>query len=205
MSDDTKAPKKDDGKPPLNLLAPQFLVAVAEVLAFGAKKYASWSWTKGKEWGRDYAAAQRHLNAWWDGQDLDPETGLSHLAHAACDIMFLLVSQARGLGTDDRPWTVKVTQEIRADDADRVVNKTRETIEKAIKVQLPPPPPASDAGVDVSDFKYEAWLAGGCLVCGARERGGMRYFHGDCATPVNVVALYQAMLKADELLALGDE
>lgn len=96
------APKFDDGKAPLHLLAPDFLVAVAEVLAFGARKYVAWSWTRGKPWSKDYGAALRHLVAWWGGEDRDPESNLSHLAHAATDLMFLLVSQARGLGEDDR-------------------------------------------------------------------------------------------------------
>lgn len=100
MSD--AAPKADDGKTRLDLLHPAFLRAVADVLAFGARKYEAWSWLRGKAWSRDYAATLRHLTAWWEGQDLDPETGLSHLAHAVCDVMFLFVSQHLGRGTDDR-------------------------------------------------------------------------------------------------------
>jgi hypothetical protein len=99
----SEAPKLDTGKLPMHLIPPAFLRAIAAVLAFGAKKYAAWSWTKGKEWSRDYAAIQRHLNDWYDGVDNDPETGLSHLAHAACDLMFLFISQLCALGTDDRP------------------------------------------------------------------------------------------------------
>lgn len=101
MSDE-RAPKLDAGKPRLDLIAPDMLRAVGRVMAFGAKKYAAWSWTKGKEWSKDYAAAMRHITSWAGGEDLDPESGEPHLAHAICDITFLLVSQLRGLGTDDR-------------------------------------------------------------------------------------------------------
>ncbi len=75
---------------------------MGRVMAFGAKKYAAWSWSDGKAWSKDYAAVMRHLTYWANGEDVDPESGESHLAHAACDTMFLLVSQLRGLGTDDR-------------------------------------------------------------------------------------------------------
>jgi hypothetical protein len=97
------APKFDAGKLPLSLVPTDMLRAVARVLAFGAKKYKAWSWTAGKDWSRDYDAAMRHMVDWHDGIDLDPESGEPHLAHALCDLSFLLVSTLRGLGKDDRP------------------------------------------------------------------------------------------------------
>lgn len=56
-------------------------------------------------WSRLYAALLRHLWAWWRGQDRDPETGLSHLAHVCCCALFLLSYHLRKAGTDDRPET----------------------------------------------------------------------------------------------------
>jgi len=55
------------------------------------------------KWGRPYAALRRHMAAWWSGEDNDPETGLSHLSHAACCLAFLVAYEARGVGNDDRP------------------------------------------------------------------------------------------------------
>lgn len=95
--------KDDGGKTPYDLLAPEMLEDVAKVLAFGAGKYAPRNWEKGMRWGRVFGAAMRHLWAWWRGEKADPETGLSHLAHAACCVMFLLAYEARGVGEDDRP------------------------------------------------------------------------------------------------------
>lgn len=97
-----EAPKLDGGKPPVHLVVPEFILAIARVLAFGAKKYAAWSWLAGKPWSKDYSALQRHLMAWWGGEDLDPESGEPHLAHAACDLMFLFASRLGNIGTDDR-------------------------------------------------------------------------------------------------------
>jgi hypothetical protein len=95
--------KDDHAKPRMDLIAPEAMVALARVLTFGAEKYAPRNWEKGMDWGRVYAAAQRHMWAWLAGEDNDPETGLSHMAHAMCCLMFLIAYQARGTGRDDRP------------------------------------------------------------------------------------------------------
>lgn len=99
--------KDNRGKTPLNLLPSQPLIAIAEVLAFGARKYKPHNYRLGLSWSETYASAQRHLLAWNDGQDIDPETGLSHLAHAGCQIIFLLEYLATGAGTDDRWPTLR--------------------------------------------------------------------------------------------------
>ena len=44
----------------------------------------------------------RHLNAWRDGEDLDPESGLSHIAHIATSCNILLDAAACGTLQDDR-------------------------------------------------------------------------------------------------------
>jgi len=89
-------------KPRLDLLPPPAIEAIAEVLTFGASKYGANNWCRGARWGRYYAALLRHIFAWYRGQDLDPETGLSHLAHAACCLVFLMEYQRNGWGADDR-------------------------------------------------------------------------------------------------------
>lgn len=77
-------------------------MAEARVLAFGANKYAAHNWRKGMLWTRLGDAALRHLTAWMDGEDTDPETGESHLAHLRATAGFLLEYQEFGLGEDDR-------------------------------------------------------------------------------------------------------
>jgi hypothetical protein len=94
--------KFDQGKPRMELLPPELMVEVAKVLTFGAEKYEARNWEKGMDWGRIYGSLQRHLNAWASGEDTDPETGLSHLAHAGCNIAFLLAYTQRGVGDDSR-------------------------------------------------------------------------------------------------------
>jgi hypothetical protein len=72
------------------------------VLAFGAQKYAEHNWRNGFAWSRPLSAAMRHITAFNAGEDTDPESGLSHLAHAACCIMFLLEFEKTHPHLDDR-------------------------------------------------------------------------------------------------------
>ena len=95
--------KADDGKLPYDLVPPDALEEIIKVLAFGAKKYAPRNWEKGMKWSRPYSALMRHMWAWWRGEHKDPETGISHLAHAGCCVLFLLAYEKRVLGEDDRP------------------------------------------------------------------------------------------------------
>lgn len=64
---------------------------VVGVLTFGANKYSAWSWPSTPDARRRYfASAIRHAVAWVKGERLDPESGLPHLAHLACNALFLL-------------------------------------------------------------------------------------------------------------------
>lgn len=82
--------KLDSEKLPYHLLPGEALEEVVKVLDFGAKKYSERNWEKGMNFSRLFGAAMRHLWAWWKGEDRDPETGLSHLAHLTCCALFLL-------------------------------------------------------------------------------------------------------------------
>jgi len=94
--------KHDSGKAPMNLLSREALEQTAMVMEFGKDKYAAHNWRKGFAWSRPLSAAMRHLMAFNDGEDKDPESGLSHLAHAACCIMFLLEFEKTHKHLDDR-------------------------------------------------------------------------------------------------------
>ena len=78
-----------------DLLPVSFLTQLAGVLGFGAKKYGDHNWKAGINYNRLYGATLRHLIAFWGGEDIDPESGLSHLAHAGCNIAFLTEFQAK--------------------------------------------------------------------------------------------------------------
>lgn len=84
--------KEKTGKLEYRLIPPESLKAVAEVLAFGNTKYAPFSWALVPS--EDYVdAIYRHLAAARLGEVNDKESGLSHLAHAITNLMFLLDRQ----------------------------------------------------------------------------------------------------------------
>jgi len=94
--------KHDQEKVNMALLSPIALEKIAQVMTFGAKKYSANNWRGGFAWTRPAAAALRHIYAWLGGEDKDPETGISHLAHASCCLMFLLEFETTRPDLDDR-------------------------------------------------------------------------------------------------------
>lgn len=82
--------KFDGGKPQYGLLPPLALRATVDVLTFGAEKYEPDNWKYVPDSPRRYFdAMQRHLWAYKEGEKIDPESGMHHLAHAMCCLMFL--------------------------------------------------------------------------------------------------------------------
>lgn len=94
--------KYDNEKPDLALLSPIAIEKIAEVLTFGKKKYAAHNWRKGISYSRLVGALLRHTFSYLKGEDLDPESGLSHMAHAGCCVMFLLELSHTRKDLDDR-------------------------------------------------------------------------------------------------------
>lgn len=106
MAELKEGTKYDGEKPRMDLLDSEFLEHVAQVLTFGAKKYDAHNWRLGIAVSRLIGAAYRHLGAINRGEDLDPESGLSHAAHLGCCIMFLDWHLNHRKDLDDRYKTV---------------------------------------------------------------------------------------------------
>lgn len=103
MSEQSKALTYDDGKAPLACVPWKGLREVAQVQAYGKKKYGDfYNYKKGMEASRNASCAIRHIAAWMDGENLDPESQRSHLAHAAVRLLFMLENMAEGTLIDDR-------------------------------------------------------------------------------------------------------
>lgn len=89
MTDAPPGRKDDSDKPDFSLLDPGALFLVVKVLTFGAKKYGAYNWQGVPDMERRYfAAANRHLWAWYGGEETD-ESGLPHLAHAIASLLLL--------------------------------------------------------------------------------------------------------------------
>lgn len=104
----TEGTKYDSGKPEFSLLPPYALEEVAKVLTYGANsKYGRDNWKNVPDGEYRYLnAAYRHLNAYIKGEKADPETGLNHLAHLTCCVLFMLDADVSGV-----PLTPKSTKE----------------------------------------------------------------------------------------------
>ena len=81
--------KSDSNKLRTDLVPAETIEALAKVLGFGAVKYGDDNWKNGIEYYRIYGAILRHLLAWRKGELFDDESGLPHLYHALCELMFL--------------------------------------------------------------------------------------------------------------------
>ena len=99
----TEGRKDDQDKRRWDLVPVEAMEQVVDVLTYGAKKYEDRNWEKGITWGRVFAATMRHLWSYWRGEQNDPESELSHLAHAGCNVLFLLHYKKYRTEFDDRP------------------------------------------------------------------------------------------------------
>ncbi len=94
----TEGRKYDTGKPDYTLLPWDAVEQIVKVLDFGARKYARDNWKHVADGETRYlAAAFRHMAAHNRGEKNDPETGISHLAHAGCCVLFLLALEKRNV------------------------------------------------------------------------------------------------------------
>ncbi len=91
------------GKPDYSLIPLCTLEDEAKVWAYGKQKYAAWNWAKGMPWSVPLACLLRHMAAWQRGEELDPESGLPHLAHAMCNLRMLTLYSKTYTEGDDRP------------------------------------------------------------------------------------------------------
>lgn len=72
----------------------RLLKPACDVLEYGVRKYAAWNWARGSEWSVPFACAIRHLvQVISNAEELDKESGCSHMAHVTCNIIFLMQYQ----------------------------------------------------------------------------------------------------------------
>ena len=87
-----------------DLIPPDALWALAEHFGKGAEKYQEdRNWERGTAWSLNFAAAQRHMWQWWDGEDFDEEIGSSHLIAAMWHMAVLFHFTTTHPELDNRP------------------------------------------------------------------------------------------------------
>lgn len=102
MKEALSGTKHDQDKSRVDLIDPEFLEGLGNVLRFGANKYSPHNWRGGIKYSRLIGAAFRHLMALSKGEDMDAESGLGHVFHLACCVMFLSWHLSHKPELDDR-------------------------------------------------------------------------------------------------------
>jgi hypothetical protein len=90
------------GKLKWSLVSWKALAPMVRVLMFGAEKYDDHNWKKGLKYTEVTESLQRHLNAFIEGEENDPESKLSHVGHILCNAMFLSYMSVYKKDMDDR-------------------------------------------------------------------------------------------------------
>lgn len=91
-------------KVPFDTVPPAAIAYMSLAMGLGARKYGSFNWReKNVKATIYYAAMMRHMHAWFDGQELDPESGYPHIAHALACAAILADATEGGNLVDDRP------------------------------------------------------------------------------------------------------
>ena len=94
-----------NGKIPLHLWPSTATAMGAIGLLEGRFKYGNANWREAGVRASVYVSAcQRHLAAWFEGEDTDPDSHLPHLSHALACLAILVDAQAAGKLTDDRQY-----------------------------------------------------------------------------------------------------
>lgn len=103
--DDDANPKDKIGckKPPLDLIPASADLMESQVLSLGASKYGRFNWRGTPVRASVYVAAmRRHLAQWLDGENVDSESEINHLAHCRANISILIDALTNGTLIDDR-------------------------------------------------------------------------------------------------------
>jgi hypothetical protein len=105
---DLTSKRYNQGKIQTREIDPAFILGIGEVLTKSREKYAEGNWMKDTKYSVPYESLQRHLAAFWSGDEIDKESGCHHLLHCATNIMFLYYHvQQNKPESDDRLFKKK--------------------------------------------------------------------------------------------------
>lgn len=107
--------KHDNGKVRMSLIPTDALIGAANGLTYGERKYGTHNFRNGIEYSRLADATLRHLSAWLEGENLDLESGNSHLDHALATLCMLKFMEVNKPNMDDRWMNPKFKQEDKSD------------------------------------------------------------------------------------------
>jgi len=113
-------------KVPFTLIPENVLGEVSLAFLEGARKYGASNWRIAGVRASVYVdALRRHLGAWWNGEDIDKDSGLSHIVKAIACLIIIRDSMLQKNIVDDRP-----PKTVDIDWVQRLNKKAEEIIEK---------------------------------------------------------------------------
>jgi hypothetical protein len=155
----------------LDLIPVRLIAEVGKVLTYGAAKYEDRNWEKGNDWDKYYAAALRHLYAWWSREECDSESKLSHLAHAITDLAFLLEYEVTMRSCDNRPKGAPWEPYLEIDCAEKLpptpayvspywsgMERLRQNVVSMMNVSTPMCEPPSDSIDRPMNYPSNSWF-----------------------------------------------
>lgn len=99
-------PKQSEGnkKVGMHVIPPSVLMQVALALTEGELRYSGYNWRETPvKASTYYDSTWRHFADWWEGQDIDAPSGLSHVIKAIAGLIVLADAMQQGQFIDDRP------------------------------------------------------------------------------------------------------
>lgn len=164
-------------KVPLHLVPPCATHHTAMAFADGAKKYGPYNWREKRVSASVYlSAAKRHLDAWWDGEDLSQDAKVHHLGHVMACCAIILDGMSIGMLNDDRPpkgAASKLQEEYAKKDVNDRQISTNPVPTSDCEVSLLPmegrPEEARDLGRDSRTLRAEFGKPGSLFVWDGRE------------------------------------
>jgi hypothetical protein len=155
---------------PLHLVPPSAVAALASAMADGARKYGPYNWRTSPISVSTYvSAAQRHLHAYWDGEDNARDSGVHHLAHAMASMALLIDALSLDVLVDDRPPKGKA-----ADLQAAYANKNKE-VPKSASTRIEEIP-SRDSRFRTFHYTYDGYSVESCGVpdheADVRKEGG---------------------------------
>lgn len=119
--------KYDDNKIRYDLIPSDSLHELAKVYTHGAQKYEDDNWRKGMDWKRIMGAIERHYHAWKRGQEIDPDSGLFHLAQVAWGCFTLLNYSKTHPNLDTRTKDLKEGVDINKENIKFILNEIKKS------------------------------------------------------------------------------
>jgi hypothetical protein len=91
-------------KPPASTVPATVIAELGVAMMEGGRKYGRHNYRdSGVRASTYYDACFRHMSKWWEGEDIDPDSGLSHVVKAMATLLVLRDSMIQGMLNDDRP------------------------------------------------------------------------------------------------------